>query len=324
MPPALAGAIALVAPGVAVADIPVAVPERFLGGPIAAAVPVAAVAPDGRPSPSPVAVGDACMGEKPSDCADWGAEAQVDLRGELPGLAPPPAEGTDPAPIAPVEDPATGDPEPAVDLTPVPVVPIDEDPAARPPAVAAAPPAPGEVAAAFGRLLSPGAASWLPWQTPTLRWRATRGAGHYNVQVFRGTRRVLNAWPTGNRLRVPEGVLRQGRTYVWVVWPGVGPRSARRYGPPIGRSTFELTLRPRIVLRPAGPGRTGVVAEVRPHIPFATIALGVPRSLVGRVPDRVTLTARGRFTLPVAKRAGERLSAWLVTRGPTPPLGLRG
>lgn len=313
-------AIGCAIPATAVADIPIDVPTRFLGGPIAAAVPVAATAePAGRPSPSPPVVDDACMGEKPSDCADWGMEAQVDAGdpGAEPG--PPPSIGR-------VEDPATGDPEPAVDLTPVPVVPIDEDPASgRTPVlvVPAAPPATAEVAAAYGGLVSPGPASWLPWQTPVLRWRAVAGAGHYNVQVFRGTRRVLNAWPSANRMRVPEGVLRQGRSYVWVVFPGVGPRADRAYGPALGRSTFELTLRPRIVLRRPG-GRAGVVAEVRPHIPFGTIRLSAPGSLAGRVPARITVDARGRFLLPVGKRAGERLRARLVTRGPTPPLGLRG
>ena len=58
---------------------------------------------------------------------------------------------------------------------------------------------------AYGGLRFPGPADWLPWQQPTLRWNATPGAGYYNVQVFRGQRRVLNAWSPDTRLRVPDG-----------------------------------------------------------------------------------------------------------------------
>lgn len=301
--------VLLAAPGAASADISVDVPARFLGGPIASPLPVAA---------PPGAVGGGAG--LPSAPPEPGPAATGDLRSELPELGPPPPEGSDaplPAPVA--EDPATGDPEPAVDLTPVTVVPLDEDPAA---AVPAAPPT--DLATAFGDLLSPAAASWLPWQTPMLRWGAAPGASHYNVQVFRGARRVLNAWPSATRLRVPEGVLRQGRTYVWAVWPGIGRRADRRFGPALGRSTFQLTLRPRIVLRTPGGRRGGVVAEVRPHIPFGTLRLAAPRRLAGRVPDRITIDRRGRFALPVSRRAAERLRARLVHRGPSPPIGLRG
>jgi hypothetical protein len=143
------------------------------------------------------------------------------------------------------------------------------------------------------------------------------------VQVFRGERRVLNAWTDATRLRVPRGVLRQGRAYVWTVWPGSGPRRAARYAAPIGRSTFAVTLRPRIVFRTPGTGR-GTVAEVRPHIPFGTLRLTRPAGLSRRVPPTVTIDRRGRFSLPISSRSAERLGAILTDRGPMPPVGLRG
>ena len=176
---------------------------------------------------------------------------------------------------------------------------------------------------AYGGLRFPGPADWLPWQRPTLRWTPAPGAGYYNVQIFRGTRRVMNAWSEDTRLRVPEGVLRQGRSYVWVVWPASGPRRAARYGTAVGRSTFAVTLRPRLVFHRPGSGR-GTVAEVRPHIPFGTLHLRRPGTLSARVPRTVTLDARGRFVLPISTRAAERLGAALTGRGPTPPVGLRG
>ncbi|MGE4177190.1 MAG: hypothetical protein AB7G65_15260 [Thermoleophilia bacterium] len=323
---ATAAAVLAVAtvPALATADVQVGVPDRFLGGPILVPLPIPPPDPgavSGQPSPAPADGGDCAGGA--SDCAAVGGPAAVDVRPldvEPTGVVPPP----------PTEDPS--DPVPAVDLTPVPVVPLDEDPSivvGTAPgnlvrvAAPAAPPAPETLQSAFGRLVSPGAASWLRWQRPVLRWRGVDGATHYNVQVFRGTRRVLNAWPGRHSLRVPDGVLKQGRTYVWVVFPGYGTRAAPSYGAAVGRSTFQITLRPRLVFR--RPGRvSGIVAEIRPHVPFATLALTAPRALRGRVPTTVNIDGRGRFTLPLSRTQGERLSARLITRGPTPPQGLRG
>lgn len=133
---------------------------------------------------------------------------------------------------------------------------------------------------------------------------------------------MLAAWTGRTRLRVPEGVLRQGRTYVWVVWPGDGTPRAARYGAPLGRSTFAVTLRPRIVFR-AAPGG-GTTGEVRPRIPGGVIALYGAGRAGDRVPGRVRVGASGLFTLPVPRRTAERLGASLLERGPRPPVGLRG
>jgi hypothetical protein len=133
---------------------------------------------------------------------------------------------------------------------------------------------------------------------------------------------VLNAWSKDTRLPVPMGVLKQGRTYVWVVWPANGPRRQASFALPVGRSTFAVTLRPRIVFRIRG--RRAVNAEVRPHIPFGTLRLRRPDGLRARVPSVVTIGRRGRFNLPISKRAAERLGAGLLDRGPEPPVGLRG
>ena len=212
---------------------------------------------------------------------------------------------TDPPP-----DADTPEPEPAVEAQ------------VRPRPIPAVAPTPAELAQAYGGLVSPKASDWLAWQRTTLRWRAAPRATDYNVQVFRGQRRVLNAWSKDTRLRVPLGVLRQGRTYVWVVWPANGPRGAARFALPVGRSTFAVTLRPRIVFRDGGARATR--AEVRPHIPFGTLRLRPPRALRSRVPQVVTIDRRGRFTLPISKQAAERLGAVLADRGLRPPVGLRG
>ncbi|WP_217924575.1 hypothetical protein [Miltoncostaea oceani] len=310
---ALAAVVGLAVPGSAVADVFVKVPTPFLGGPIWTPLPALSPVASGRPSMPPPPASDACRGAAPGDCVVVGPEAETD---DAPLPSPGPAGVGTPGDGVGVEaDPAPEEDTPGAD---------DEGQSAQEvPAMPATPPSSADLTAAFGGLLHPAAADWLAWQRPTLRWKPQAGADYYNVQIFRGQRRVLNAWSAGTRLKVPGGVLRQGRSYVWAVWPGSGPRAAARYGAAIGRSTFAVTLRPRIVFRTPG-GSRGTVGEVRPHIPFATIRLSRAGALAARVPQVVTLDRRGRLTLPISSRAAERLAAVLTDRGPTPPVGLRG
>jgi uncharacterized repeat protein (TIGR01451 family) len=82
---------------------------------------------------------------------------------------------------------------------------------------------------------------------PLLRWAAVRGAGFYNVQLYRGSRKVLTLWPGSNRLKLRARWTFRGRaerlapgTYHWFVWPARGLRSLPRYGPLLGRSSFVV------------------------------------------------------------------------------------
>jgi len=71
---------------------------------------------------------------------------------------------------------------------------------------------------------------------PILRWKASPGATYYHVQLFRGGKRILAAWPRGPQLALRPTWSWGGRryrldrgTYRWYVWAGTGPRSAARY-----------------------------------------------------------------------------------------------
>ena len=86
--------------------------------------------------------------------------------------------------------------------------------------------------------------------SPLFVWAPVRSASYYNVQVFRGTRKVFSAWPTTNRLRMPASWRFGGRrerltpgTYRWYVWPGFGARARTRYGAALGTSTFTVVAR---------------------------------------------------------------------------------
>jgi hypothetical protein len=83
---------------------------------------------------------------------------------------------------------------------------------------------------------------------PLLRWTPVRGARYYNVQLFRGGKKVLSRWPAKPALQLAPrwrfaGHVRRlvpGR-YRWYVWPGLGRPSARRFGGLIGARSFTVT-----------------------------------------------------------------------------------
>lgn len=81
---------------------------------------------------------------------------------------------------------------------------------------------------------------------PVLGWRKVRGARYYNVQIFRGGKKVLSRWPARPRLRLHRrwrfnGKRRLARgTYAWYVWAGYGPRAERHYGKLLVRGRFRV------------------------------------------------------------------------------------
>ena len=78
---------------------------------------------------------------------------------------------------------------------------------------------------------------------PVLIWTQIRGARFYNVQLFKGNRKILSRWPRNARLSLPlrwtyekhHYTLTSG-TYRWYVWPAMGAR----YGAPEGQSSFRV------------------------------------------------------------------------------------
>jgi hypothetical protein len=80
-----------------------------------------------------------------------------------------------------------------------------------------------------------------------LAWKPVRRASYYNVQLYRGARKILTRWPRvarlglkstwgyqGHRVRLRPGL------YEWYVWPGYGRLSARKYGKRLGHSSFRV------------------------------------------------------------------------------------
>ena len=210
----LVATAALAGPAAARGDVPIRVPARFLGGPIrprcrrdrpSRPPPAAPRAPPPPPIPARVRLPATawCSGRAPRSTSRRCRPRRAPARARVPPDEEPDTPGRPGGRRAPLVSAELVRAAPAI------------------------PPAAADLAAAFGGLLAPGPASWLRWQTPVLRWRPAAGARYYNVQVFRGPHRVVNAWSRAPRLRLPAGALEQGRTYVWTVWPGAGPRRGR-------------------------------------------------------------------------------------------------
>ena len=99
---------------------------------------------------------------------------------------------------------------------------------------------------------------------PLLAWRPVAGAAYYNVQLYYGVgatmrrlssvgvsgRKVLSVWPLQPRYRLKKAWKFKGKArklapghYRWYVYPGVGKRTANKYGPLIGASDFFIAKR---------------------------------------------------------------------------------
>ena len=84
---------------------------------------------------------------------------------------------------------------------------------------------------------------------PLLRWAPSAGAGYYNVQLWRGSVKVLSTWPTATRYQLTAKWTYSGKArkltpglYTWYVWPGLGPRADARYGSLLGSRTFTYVV----------------------------------------------------------------------------------
>jgi hypothetical protein len=82
---------------------------------------------------------------------------------------------------------------------------------------------------------------------PKLVWVKNSEAAYYNVQLFRGTVKILSMWPGRPALALARSWTYKGRTYKltpglyrWYVWPGFGARAAVDYGEMLGFSTFQI------------------------------------------------------------------------------------
>jgi hypothetical protein len=84
-------------------------------------------------------------------------------------------------------------------------------------------------------------------KAPKLTWLKNSEANYYNVQLFRGTAKILSIWPVQPKVALKAKWKYRGRTYKlvpgvyrWYVWPGFGPRSAVVYGDMLGFRTFQI------------------------------------------------------------------------------------
>jgi hypothetical protein len=82
---------------------------------------------------------------------------------------------------------------------------------------------------------------------PRLHWRRVSGADYYNVQLYRGGRKILSSWPRRSQVQLQRRWTYGGHPfrltpglYHWYAWPGFGQRSKHRYGKLITDKYFKV------------------------------------------------------------------------------------
>jgi hypothetical protein len=107
------------------------------------------------------------------------------------------------------------------------------------------------VVAGLPKVLLLGKTGYVPRAAakPILRWNRVAGAKYYNVQLYRGSKRIFAAWPVKNQLGLPAGWRWNGKRnrlspgkYRWYVWAGFGARSFAHYQA-VGSAQFIVPAR---------------------------------------------------------------------------------
>ncbi len=96
---------------------------------------------------------------------------------------------------------------------------------------------------------------------PLVKWKPVKGAKYYNAQIWfepagpgravlasAAARKVMSVWPTKASFKMKKSwrfggkkfTLKQGR-YLLYIWPGVGPKSANRYGKLLVQAEFTIS-----------------------------------------------------------------------------------
>jgi hypothetical protein len=75
---------------------------------------------------------------------------------------------------------------------------------------------------------------------PRLSWQRVRHARYYDIQVWKGSRKLAEAWPSKPYWRPPSAKLAGAGRVTWYVWPGFGARSAANYGHEIGHAHVSI------------------------------------------------------------------------------------
>ena len=82
---------------------------------------------------------------------------------------------------------------------------------------------------------------------PRLTWKKVRRARYYNVQLFKGRKKILSPWPKKANFQLKSSWKYNGKKYKltpglyrWYVWPGIGSTKRQKYGSLVGSSTFRF------------------------------------------------------------------------------------
>ena len=82
---------------------------------------------------------------------------------------------------------------------------------------------------------------------PVARWAEIPRATYYNVQLYRGNRKILSLWPRKPQLKLRGSWTFEGAryrlasgAYQLFVWPGFGSFAQQRFGRIVGKGRFVV------------------------------------------------------------------------------------
>ena len=114
---------------------------------------------------------------------------------------------------------------PAVQIAPIPVPAPAPTPTPAPPPVAPVVKKP----VATTKLVVPAATVLTAGKAQRLRWKRNAEASYYNVQLFKGKRKLLSTFPSSASELIPAKLLKATGSYRLLVWSGLGSRTLGRY-----------------------------------------------------------------------------------------------
>jgi hypothetical protein len=107
--------------------------------------------------------------------------------------------------------------------------------------------APTSTASAGVAPVRPAATTIRVGRPVTIRWAPKPSSSYFDVVLRRDGRRVLDAWPLGQKFALPAAWRYRGKRYklgpgryAWYVYPGVGARADGRYGGLLASGRFTI------------------------------------------------------------------------------------
>jgi hypothetical protein len=116
-----------------------------------------------------------------------------------------------------------------VPAPPVQIAPPPASPSPSPTPTTPAPQPQSKKTITTSKLVLPSSSTLIKGTKTRLRWKRNGRAAYYNVQLFKGRRKLMSTFPSAASTFIPATLLRATGTYRLLIWSGLGARTLGRY-----------------------------------------------------------------------------------------------